>query len=91
MAKKKATGGLDEGARVRVKAGVMSPDFSEVSFAGWTGSIAEVTGKPPTQKFIVEWDAPTIAGMPADYVSRCESQMLFHAMACLGADDLERV
>lgn len=89
MAKKKATGGLDEGAKIRVKAGVVSPDFPDVSFAGWTGSISEVSGKAPTQKFIVEWDAPTLSGMPPDYVARCESQMLFHAMACLGADDFE--
>jgi len=89
MAKKKAAGGLDEGTRIRVKAGVASPDFPDVSFAGWTGSVMEVSGKPPAQKFIVEWDQQTIAGMPADYVSRCESQMLFHAMACLGGEDLE--
>lgn len=89
MAKKKASGGLDEGAKVRVKSGVPSPDFPDVSFAGWTGSVAEVTGKAPAQKFIVEWDSQTIANMPADYVSRCEAQMLFHAMACLSAQDLE--
>ncbi len=89
MAKKKAPGGLDEGARIRVKSGVVSPDFSDVSFGGWMGSVVEVSGKPPAQKFIVEWDPSTIAAMPADYVSRCEAQMLFHAMACLGADDLE--
>ena len=89
MAKKKATGGLEEGARIRVKPDVMSPDFPDVSFAGWTGSVAEVSGKPPAQKFIVEWDGTTIAAMPADYVSRCEAQMLFHAMACLAANDIE--
>lgn len=91
MAKKKATGGLDEGAKIRVRAGVASPDFPDVSFTGWTGSVVEVTGKPPTAKFIVEWDSPTIAAMPKDYISRCEAQMLFHAMACLEAGDLELV
>lgn len=89
MAKKKATGGLDEGARIRVKAGVASPDFPEVSFAGWTGTVAEVTGKPPSQKFFVDWDGPTQAAMPSDYVSRCEAQMILHTMACLSADDIE--
>lgn len=91
MAKKKATGGLSEGARIRVKPDVVSPDFPDVSFAGWTGNVVEVSGKPPAEKFIVEWDSSTIAAMPADYVSRCESQMLFHAMACLGSTDLELV
>lgn len=90
MAKKKATGGLGEGARIRVKPGVVSPDFPDVSFAGWTGSVIETSGKPPAQKFVVEWDAATVAGMPVDYVSRCEAQMLMHTMACLGSEDLEQ-
>ena len=91
MAKKKAAGGLDEGACIRVKSGVASPDFSDISFAGWTGTVMEVSGKPPAQKFIIEWDRATESGMPADYVSRCEAQMLLHTMACLVADDIELI
>ena len=91
MAKKKSAGGLDEGTRVRVKPNVASPEFPEVSLAGWTGAVMEVTGKPPAQKIIVEWDGATVAAMPPDYIARCESQMLYHAMACLGADDIELV
>jgi len=89
MAKKKSAGGLDQGARIRVKPGVASPDFADVSFGGWTGAVMEISGKPPAQKFIVEWDQATQSGMPADYVARCEAQMLLHTMACLGANDIE--
>ena len=89
MAKKTAPGGLGEGTRIRVKPGVASPEFPDVSLTGWTGSVIEVSGRPPAQKLIVEWDSATIQAIPADYVSRCEAQMLFHAMACLGQDDLE--
>ena len=42
MAKKKSAGGLDEGTRVRVKPNVASPEFPEVSLAGWTGAVMEV-------------------------------------------------
>ncbi len=91
MAKKKSAGGLDEGTRVRVKPNVASPEFPEVSLAGWTGAVMEVTGKPPAQKIIVEWDGATVAAMPPDYIVRCEAQMLYHAMACLGADDIELI
>ena len=91
MAKKKSAGGLDVGARIRVKVGVSSPEFPEVSIGGWTGAVVEVSGKPPAQKFLVEWDDATLAAMPADYVSRCEAQQLFYAMAFLGADEIELV
>jgi hypothetical protein len=88
MAKKKATGGL-EGARVRVKPGVNSPEFPEISLAGWTGTVVETSGKPPSQSVIIEWDSGTLAAMPADYLAKCESQQLYHIMASLAADDVE--
>ena len=90
MAKKKAAGGL-EGSRIRVKPGVHSPEFPEISLAGWTGTVVETSGKPPEQKVIIEWDSATMAAMPADYVSKCESEQLYHAMASLGSDDVEPV
>jgi hypothetical protein len=89
MASHQASGRLAAGARVVVRAGVASPDFPEVSFGGWTGSIVETSGRKPNVKFFVEWDADTLTRMPADYVARCEAQQLYHRMACLGADDLE--
>ena len=88
MAKKKASGGL-EGSRVRVKQGVQSPEFPEISLAGWIGTVVETSGKPPEQKVILEWDVATIAAMPAEYVSKCESGQLYYVMASLGSDDVE--
>ncbi len=76
MAKKKASGGL-EGSRIRVKPGVNSPEFPDISLAGWTGTVVETSGKPPDQKVIIEWDAATIDSMPKDYVTKCESGKLY--------------
>lgn len=90
MAKKKSTGGL-EGSRIRVKPGVNSPEFPEISLAGWTGVVAELTGKAPDQKVIIEWDSQTLAAMPPEYVSQCESGQLYHAMASLNESDVEVV
>jgi hypothetical protein len=84
-----STGRLAIGSRVRVKDGVVSPDFSDVSFAGWTATIMELNGKKPNQKFIIEFDDAVIAAMPPDYLQRCEEQRLLYTMACLGADQLE--
>ena len=88
MAKKKASGGL-EGSRIKVKPGVNSPEFPEISLAGWTGAVVETTGKPPEQKVIIEWDSATLAAMPKDYISKCESGQLYHMMASLGSEDIE--
>ena len=88
MAIKKATGGL-EGSRIRVKPGVNSPEFPEISMSGWTGAIVETSGKAPSQTVIVEWDGTTLAAMPKEYLDKCESQQLYHLMASLKADDVE--
>ena len=90
MAKKKATGGL-EGSRIRVKPGVQSPEFPEISLGGWTGTVTETSGKAPDQKVIVEWDVSTLAAMPADYLSKCESGQLYHVMASLRSDNVEPI
>lgn len=84
-----STGKLTIGSRVRVKDGVMSPDFADVSFAGWTATILELSGKKPNQKFIVEFDDAVIAAMPPGYLQRCEEQRLLYTMACLTAEQLE--
>ena len=86
-----STGKLAIGSRVRVKLGVLSPDFADVSFAGWTATIMELNGKKPNQKFIIEFDDAAIAAMPPDYLQRCEEQRLLYTMACLEADQLEAV
>lgn len=90
MAKKKSANDAT-GRKVRVKADVTSPEFPEILLAGWTGTVVEVTGKPPAEKFVIEWDAETLARMPADYITRCEAQQLYHLMACLDADAVEAV
>jgi hypothetical protein len=88
MAKKKASNGL-EGSRIRVRAGVASPEFPEITIAGWTGTVVEVSGKPPAAKVIIEWDASTLSAMPPEYVKQCEAQQLFYQMACLAEGDVE--
>jgi hypothetical protein len=89
MAKKKAADELAAGARIRVKAGTMVPEFPDVACGGWTGTIVEATGKSPSTKYVIEWDGATLAVLPSEYVAACESQGLYHRMACLDGAVLE--
>lgn len=77
------------GARVRVKDGISAPDIPEVSIAGWTGTITQVSKKKSGTQFFVEWDEATQAAMSEQFRQLCEERMLYHAMACLAPDDLE--
>lgn len=91
MAKKKTAAGVAAGTRIRVKPGVMSPEFPEISLAGWSGSVMETSGKPPLLSYIVEWDAQTLSAMPADYRQKCEAQQLLYSLANLPETAVEVV
>ncbi len=86
-----SSGKLAVGSRVRVREGVASPDFPEVSFAGWAAAVVELSGKKPNQKFILEFDDAVVAAMPPDYLKKCEEQHLLYTMACLTGDQIEAV
>ena len=89
MAKKKPAGKFSEGVLVRVKEGVPSPEFPDISLAGWTGTIVETSGKAAPLQCVIEWDQGTLARMPAEYQARCETQGLYHLMACLSEETLD--
>ncbi len=77
------------GSRIRAKAGVTSPDFPDISFAGWTGKIVEVSGKKAPFKYFIEWDDAICSAMPQSYIDRCEQQQIYHRWACLSDTDIE--
>ena len=81
MAKRKASRSF-EGQSIRVLDGVTMPEFSEVSIAGWTGTIVE-SGAGDAPQLIIEWDAASLAKLPASYLEHCDSQGLYAGMACL--------
>jgi hypothetical protein len=80
---------LTAGAAVRVKPGVAMPEFPEVDISGWTGLISDSQGRGADVKYFVEWDGETLARMPEAYRAHCESQGLYHGMACLKGSDVE--
>jgi hypothetical protein len=88
MAKKTSIGKFPVGAKVRVKPGVMSPEFSDFPLSGWQGMVSEASKKPPIT-YVIEWDEATLAQMPREYVDRCEAGGLYYKMIYLTEDDLE--
>lgn len=64
------------------------PEFPEVCIAGWSGTIVEA-GAGDAPQLIIEWDAASMARMPAAYQQHCEAQGLYSGMACLQFADVE--
>jgi hypothetical protein len=89
MGKKKVSDTLAPGTRIRVKAGVTIPEFPSVDCGGWTGQVAELTGKKAEPKYVIEWDETVVASMPKEYVEVCEKNGLYYRMACFPRENLE--
>ena len=76
------------GDKVRVKSGVIDPDFPDIPLGGWSGTITEVDAKPPVT-FLIKWDKRTLGGMHSVYRKRCERDGLEMESMWLGEEDIE--
>lgn len=76
---------------MRVREGVLMPEFPDVDISGWTAVIIEARGRGADLKYFVEWDAETLQKLPESYREHCEQQGLYHGMACLTGADVEPV
>jgi hypothetical protein len=91
MSKTQVAEAISIGTVIRVKTGVTSPEFPEVSHAGWAGNVVELTGKKSALKYVIEWNDQTIDDIPTEYRDLCEQNNLFYRMACFDAKQIERI
>ncbi len=77
------------GDKVRVKYGVIDPDFSDIPLGGWAGAVKEVHQAEGETTLLVAWDRATLRGMHPIYKKRCERDGLEPESMWLGDEDLE--
>jgi hypothetical protein len=82
---------LKVGTAIRVCSDVNSPDFTDVSFGGWTGRIVEVSGRKAPFRYFVEWDDDVVTRIPQSYIDRCEEQQIYYRWACLNDSQFEAI
>jgi hypothetical protein len=85
---KKAPAKFAVGDTVRVRSGVMDPDFPDIPLGGWTGKIAEVEAGDP-MLYLIRWGQDTLKNMNPVYRNRCERDGLVFEEMRLGEDDIE--
>ena len=77
------------GDSVRVKYGVIDPDFSDVPLGGWSGTVKEVEQADDEITYDIKWNKRTLDGMHPIYRKRCERDGLEMQSMWLGEEDLE--
>jgi hypothetical protein len=80
---------FQNGDKVRVKSGVIDPDFPDIPLGGWTGTVTEVEQTDHQITYEIKWDKRTLGGMHPVYRKRCERDGLGLEAMWLGEEDIE--
>ena len=80
---------FEPGGKVRVRHGVLDPDFPDIPLGGWSGTVKEVERAKGETTYLIAWDRDTLRGMHPVYKKRCERDGLGMGSMWLGDDDLE--
>lgn len=76
------------GTGVRVKTGVMDPDFPEMELGDWAGTVSQVeTGK--TTNYLIQWSPETLENAHPACRDHCQRQDMVSDKMWLLEEDLE--
>jgi hypothetical protein len=77
------------GDKVRVKRGVIDPDFPDIPLGGWSGSVKEVEQVRGQTTYLIEWDRRTLQSIHLVYRKRCERDELEFETMWLREEEIE--
>jgi hypothetical protein len=77
------------GAHVRVKKGVMDPDFDTFLIGGYSGRVFQMDEHPEAPLVGIEWDKQTLSKIPKTMRNLCKNEDLDHKRMYLLPDELE--
>lgn len=77
------------GDSVRVKKGVMDPDFKGFLIQGYQGTVFEINEYPDEILIGIKWDKKTLSKMPRQMRNRCRNQDLEYEKMYLSSNDVE--
>lgn len=77
------------GMIIRVKQGMMDPDFADMPLGGWTGTILEIDQQSHSKIYLVEWNQDTLDRMHPVYRKRCQRDDLEMKNMWLAEAELE--
>src|SRR5881275_1960154 len=80
---------FEPGDKVRVRHGVLDPDFPDIPLGGWAGTVKEVERAKGETTYLIAWDRATLKGMHPVYRKRCERDGLEVESMWLGEEDIE--
>ncbi len=77
------------GDSVKVKHGVMCPDYEKMSIEGWQGRVIEIDQADGKELIGIRWDSITLQNMSAAYIDDSEEEGLDYSVLYLWPEELE--
>lgn len=85
---------LKVGDEVKVKEGVMCPDFEDLDIGGWQGEIIEILNDEDNVDDVlvcIKWNNKTLGNMPRRFIDQGEEEGLDNDVMYLNIEDVEPV
>lgn len=81
---------INIGDKIRVKDGVMDPDYPNRSIRGWTGKVINIEHHVGKEVALIEWDDVTVREfITRDFIEQCEKNELEYRQMYLYPEDVE--
>lgn len=78
------------GQAVKVKKGVMCPDYDGLCLEDYQGRIVDIVPNPNDETFIcIEWDSISLKSLPAEYITESLEEGLDYQMMYLSPEEIE--
>ncbi len=87
--KKSGSPRFQVGDKVRVKYGVIDPDFPDMPLGGWTGTVTEISKHEDQTNCVFELDERTLTSIHPIYKQRCEIDGLDYGFMGLSQEEIE--
>jgi len=81
---------LKIGDIVKVKDGILAPDFKDLDIGGWKGKITEISVDDEENILVcIRWDDTTAENMPENFIEQGEEEGLDNDLMYLFYEDVE--
>jgi hypothetical protein len=77
------------GDSVRVKKGILDPDFNQFDMSGWQGRIKDIVPNNETNLIEIAWDSITLKQMPKEFIENSIEDDSAYSIMFLGKEDVE--
>ncbi len=80
---------MKTGDSVKVKQGILDPDFNKFDMSGWQGRITDIAPNNQPDLIEIAWDIITLKQLPQEFIENSIEDECAYSIMILGKEDVE--